>query len=131
MQAVEARLASGLDRWTSALAPMPAVVRLPRWSTRSGGDRRGALRSLGVSRAFGEQARFGVLTTKPGVHIGRVFYETLVEVSPASRDARSASPPGELAYTPREIRIDRPFVYFVRDRATRLILVMGRYVGRG
>jgi serine protease inhibitor len=126
LQAVEARLASGLDRWTSALAPMPAVVRLPPWSTRSSGVLRGALRSLGVSQAFGEQAHLRMLTTKPGVHIDHVFYETLVEVSPASRGARSASPMGALPDTPREIRIDGPFVYLVRDRATRLILVMGR-----
>ena len=66
--------------------------------------------------------------------ISQVFHKAFVKVDEKGTEAAAASAVVEddvtksvdRRPTPREVKVDRPFVYFIRDNQTGLILYMGR-----
>jgi serpin B len=132
---VEAELtASTFERWREGLAPTRVEVSLPRFTFDPPAplDLVPLLTRLGMPTAFDEdQADFtGITRARPGIYIAKAFHKVFLKVDEQGTEAaaatailfaeRSVPPP------PETFRVDRPFLFAIVDRASGLILFLGR-----
>jgi serpin B len=129
--------AANLDRWVAALHTADVDLALPRFRaapsvSMSLGE---TLAAMGMPRAFrpGEADFAGMLDGPyPRLFISRVFHRARVEVDERGTVASAASAvvvniegaPAAARHV--ALRVDRPFVFLVRDRASGMVLFMGR-----
>jgi serpin B len=117
----------------AALGERPAIVRLPRFSTRLGSLLRGPLTSMGMRAAFGASADFSGITRDFRLVIAEVIHEGFIEVTEAGTEAAAATAVvfadgGIGPDTPVSLVVNRPFYYVIRDRGTGAMLFLGRVV---
>jgi serine protease inhibitor len=130
------RLSSGA--WESRLARFEEVdgaIQIPRFNLDYGVQLEGALKILGMERAFDpNKAEFdGVRAAQLPVWIDQVFHRAVAEVNEEGTEAAAATavtvylgssaskrPPRHF-----EMIIDRPFFVAIRDKTTGTILFMG------
>ena len=139
LAAVERSLDAGkLAAWTKALAREEVLVWLPRFvvDPPEAMELSRPLQALGMARAFDrERADFTGIANPPRpadrLYIGAVFHKAFVKVDEQGTEAAAATavvmPRG--AGMPRpvpEFKADHPFLFFMVDRASRLVLFMGR-----
>ena len=116
---------------------------VPRFKLEQSSEMGGALRSLGMTRAFlnpgPEGAQFqGLCASSDPEHqvsIGRVLHSAQVAVSEKGTEAAAATAvimmappsarPQQVPFTP-VFRADRQFVFLIRDKVSGAILFMGR-----
>ncbi len=88
---------------------------------------------MGVRRAFTASAQFPGIADEP-LMIGAAFHEAFIEVDEEGTEAAAATavvmvptgmpmPPTE---PPTVMRIDRPFLFGIRDTTTGTLLFLGR-----
>lgn len=124
----------------AALAPRQVAVSLPRFTIDPASpiDLKSALRGIGVQAAFGPGADFSGIAnpaaTGEQLSISNVFHKAFVKtdetgteaaaatavVAVETASARAPAPP------PIVFRADHPFLFFVVDRDSSLVLFMGR-----
>jgi serpin B len=127
---VEGRLAESYGRWLSELAVEEVDLEIPRWKTISDemnlGDH---LRSLGMQLAFSDAADFSAMTTQEKLHISLVIQKAFVQVTEEGTEAAAATAViivSVSAQVTPQFHADHPFLYFIRDPETGLVLFMGR-----
>jgi serpin B len=132
---VEDRLAESYDRWLSGLTLEEVDLEIPRWKTISDemnlGDH---LRSLGMQLAFSDAADFSAMTTQEKLHISLVIQKAFVQVTEEGTEAAAATAVimmGVSATMTPQFHADHPFLYFIRDPETGLVLFMGRVLDPG
>lgn len=125
-----------LERWTSALAPRKVSLALPRFTFTAGGAMNDALRELGVKTAFSDTANFqGMLAEseakRPHLAVSQVVQRTFLAVDEVGTEAAAAT--GVVMRTtsldispPVEVKVDRPFLFFLRDVTRGRVLFVGR-----
>ncbi|HEY3334882.1 MAG TPA: serpin family protein [Candidatus Limnocylindrales bacterium] len=95
------------------------------------------LRAMGMSDAFDPSlADFTGMTTQDRLHIGFVVHQANIDVDERGTEAAAATAvgmdtggcTGPLPLVERTLRLDHPFLFFVRDLQTGAILFMGRVV---
>lgn len=126
LSAVEAQLSPALlDQWALALRPMVVEVELPRFETTRGLLLGESLKALGMRLAFEPGADFTGIAGK-GAIVAEVYHKVYVKVDEAGTQAAAAvgAPAWKAAYP--TFRVDRPFLFFIREVHSRLILFMGR-----
>jgi serpin B len=115
----------------NGLADTDAQLSLPRFEFRTQAGLPDALRSLGMTDAFdASRADFTGILADGGLFISEVIHEVFVAVNEAGTEAAAATavilgrgaPPKE----PVQLTFDRPFLFWVYDRATGAVLFMGR-----
>jgi serpin B len=121
-----------LDRVVGALAPARVRLTMPKFTFRSSFQLGGTLRSLGLGRAFSDRADFSGMAERVSLKLKEVVHQAYVKVDEKGTeaagatgvvvDAVSAKPP---ALT---LKIDRPFLFLIRDRLTGAPLFLGRVV---
>ena len=87
---------------------------------------------LGLGIAFSSGADFSRIIPEGGIYISRVIHQTFIDVQEEGTEAAAAtivemvrvSEPGESS-TPI-FRVDRPFLYFIRENSTGALLFMGK-----
>lgn len=91
-----------------------------------------ALGKLGIKKVFNSSAVTNMLENPEGFSIGRIFQNNKIEVKEDGVAAASASGvtmnsgiPEDYEATPKELYINRPFIYFIRESRTGLILFAG------
>ncbi len=140
LEDVERNLTSArLSEWIDALGRERVNVVLPRFEVRPEssiqlGD---ALVAMGMARAFSpDEADFTGMANPPRpeerLHISKVFHQAFVKLDEKGTEAaaatavvmmtRSAMRPRE----PKDFRADHPFLFFLRDTTSGMILFMGR-----
>jgi serpin B len=138
LPAVEkAASAAKLEAWRKALTPQQVDVALPRFEvsppTVNLGD---DLVSLGMSLAFDrDKADFSGMA-KPAdprerLHIGKIFHKAFVKVDEKGTEAAAATAVvmpkgGGMPEKATEFRADHPFLFFVLEKSSGLVLFMGR-----
>jgi len=126
--------AADLNDIVDRLQHRSVTLAMPRFETRSAFSMVDALQALGMEDAFSQQdADFSGMTEKPELYISEVVHEAFVSVDEAGTEAaaatavvmtlRSAAP-----MDPVEMRIDHPFLFFIRDVETGTVLFVGRLV---
>jgi serpin B len=92
----------------------------------------GHLQALGMKLAFDSQkADFTGITKPPSLFIGEVFHKGFIRVDEKGTEAAAATavvmgPGGAAPPPPTEFKADRPFLFFLRDNSSGLVLFMGR-----
>ena len=99
---------------------------LPRFTARTHLSLRETLPGLGMPTAFGAGADFSGMTGSPGLFLGPVEHEVVVEVDEQGTEAAAASGVGMLGSHGPTVTVDRPFLFTVEDDATGAVLFLGR-----
>jgi len=124
-----------LVEFADALETREGSLSLPRFGFESSFALQDVLSELGAEVAFDpDRADFGGIAdieeTNENLYIYDVYHDTFIEVDEKGTEAAAAT--GVVICTesgpanPFEIVVDRPFVFFIRDRRTGSILFFGR-----
>ncbi|MEM7156719.1 MAG: serpin family protein [Myxococcota bacterium] len=140
LASVEAGLSEAtLARWVETLEDRSAMravqVGLPKFKlTPPSISLRKTLNAMGVHRAFeAHRAEFyGMLPGNKGLYIHDAYHQAFIEVDEQGTEAAAATAdmmvPTSMPQDPAEFIVDRPFLFFVRDRVSGAVLFMGRVV---
>ena len=140
LAAVESALdANTLEALAGALKPERVRVSLPSFEVKPAGALALAedLKAMGMPLAFDRRrADFTGIANPPDVDdrlvIGEVFHKGFVRVDEKGTEAAAASAVmavrvGSMAMEPpRQLKVDRPFLFLIRDNASGLVLFLGR-----
>ena len=106
---------------------------LPKFKYASGFGLNEPLKSMGMPDAFDpRRADFSGMTGKRDLRIDQVVHKAYIRVDEAGTEAAAATgvSMGITAMPPREeplvVKVDRPFLYLIRDLPTGTILFLGR-----
>jgi serpin B len=133
---VAAAAATAFGEALAALGPTEVRLALPRFEFRTQASLPGILRSLGMIDAFDPGlADFSGITATEALFISDVIHEVFVSVDEAGTEAAAATAVimgrGGLPERPVELTVDRPFLFWLYDRATGSVLFMGRVLDPG
>lgn len=132
---VERRIGGEYDRWVAAASRRIVDLELPEWKVFSAWSLLEPLRDMGMRLAFsqgdfspmGDVASLDAVVQKAFVEVNGKGTEaaaaTLVAGTPIAADVFDPPPP-----PPAVFHADHPFLYVIRDSATRAILFIGRVV---
>lgn len=120
-----------LDSFLSALTPQQLDFSMPKFKIDSPSDLSEPLKEEGLAVAFGGDADFSGMTGTKELSISGVLHQAVIKVTEEGTEAAGATAVvfGVTSVpVTRPVKIDRPFVYLIRDRATGTILFMGHVV---
>lgn len=128
----ESLSAEQLEKWTASLKTARLALAMPKLEFRAGGSVKGALQDLGVKTAFTQQADLSGMAMNPGdLMVSDVFHRTWIALDEVGTEAAAAT--GSVVKltslqtgTPTEVKVDRPFLFFVRGKDR--ILFAGRVI---
>jgi len=132
--------APGLDAVVKTLTSTRVVVALPKFEVNPPGSLSlgAVLQTMGMAAAFDRQQADFTGIANPSdpddrLFISKVFHKAFVKVDEKGTEAAAATavimlrdgsaPPKE---KPAEFRADHPFLFFIRDNASGMLLFMGR-----
>lgn len=133
--------AGGLDAFEAALTPARlstllggmtthgVTVTMPRFKIESAFSLADQLTNLGMKDAFTDAADFSGINGKKDLSIGSVVHKAFVDVSETGTEAAAATGVTigvTSAPEPAEIHLDHPYLFLIRDNATKSILFFGR-----
>jgi len=122
---------SEFARIVGLLAPRAVDLWLPRFGARTAADLSGPLSSLGMPLAFDPNAAdFSGITTEERLFISAVVHQANIDVDEKGTEAAAATAV-VMAATAMPVdtvtlRVDRPFLFAVRDVPTGAILFLGQ-----
>lgn len=120
-----------LNTLISGLQDTEMSLRMPKFSFAADYDVIPILRTLGMEKAFvGGVADFSGMDGTRDLFISGVVHKAFVAVDEEGTEAAAATGVvvGRTSLPPREVVIDHPFIFMIRDRVTGTILFMGRVV---
>ncbi|MCB9718702.1 MAG: serpin family protein [Myxococcales bacterium] len=136
LAAVEASLsAETVDGWVGALAGERLSLSMPKFRIAPGEALRlrEILGELGIVKAFGDDADLtGIAPASEQLQLSEAFHKGFIEVDEKGTEAAAATAIAARAGSaapvdePREVKVDRPFLYLIRDTRSGLLLFMGR-----
>lgn len=127
-----------LDTLVDAMNREPVALALPKFELNPGASLSLGedLKALGMPFAFdGLKADFTGITNPPDpserIFISQVFHKGFVRVDEKGTEATAATAVGMRGIglrppRPRPVKVDRPFLFVIRDHASGLVLFLGR-----
>jgi serpin B len=136
LPAVEAALTNErLTAWTGALVGERISLSLPKFRIAPDEGLRlsQALGELGIRKAFSAEADFtGIAPASEQIQLAEAYHKGFIAVDEKGTEAAAATAmaarAGGMPSEPRAVKVDRPFLYFVRDTSSGLVMFMGRVV---
>jgi serpin B len=126
--------ANDVQKWISGLAHAHEVeVYLPKFTFTSRMGLKDVLSSLGMPRAFSDQADFSGISTEKAQKLYEVIHQAFVDVNEEGTEAAAVTggvggnAPGPVFQTV-VFRADHPFLFLIQDKRTGAILFLGRVV---
>jgi serpin B len=106
-------------------------LHLPRFTLHSCHELTRALRAMGFAAAFEQDADFSGATDDPeGLLIDQVIHQSFVRVDEKGAEAAAATAMvmvgGGIPEPPKVFKVDRPFLFMIRDARTGLVYFIGR-----
>ena len=105
-------------------------LKLPRFSARTASDLVDPLRAMGIVDAFDPGLADLTGIAPDGLSIGAIVHEAFVAVAEKGTEAAAATAvmTGDSGFEtpPLDLRVNRPFLWFIRDRETGSVLFLGR-----
>ena len=127
---VQDRFNSGfIQGVTDSLQNANLILSMPRFRCESSFSLEEALSAMGMSSAFGMMADFSGMDGLMDLYISSVLHKAFISVDEYGTEAAAATAVimeklnGEAAET---FRVNRPFLYLIRDRETDTVLFIGR-----
>jgi serpin B len=112
--------------------PTSVAAQIPRFRFGWGSDLVPVLRELGLGLACSEQADFSGMVVDPAepLYVGAVVHRAVVALDEAGTEAAAATAVamrfGGIPPQPIPFRLDRPFLFLIRERATGSVVFLGR-----
>ncbi|MBL8924467.1 MAG: serpin family protein [Myxococcaceae bacterium] len=108
-------------------------VRLPKFKFDTSLELAEDLKALGMTHAFdAAKADFSGMTGQPELFVGVAVHQAVIILDESGTEAAAATGFGTFTTSvpppPTEVIIDRPFLFFIRDVKTGLVLFAGRVV---
>lgn len=122
------------SRWVNSFSKRKGSIQLPRFTLQFGLKLNDALKALGMSIAFDPSgADFTNLYEGPvNAYISEVMHKSFVEVNEEGTEAAAATSVtvGVTSVEPAGfwMRVDRPFIFAIRENRSQTILFMGKIV---
>jgi serpin B len=117
------------DAIVGSLAPDRVALTIPTFSARSSVGLAEPLMALGITDMFDPAlADLSGISPEPGLHVDAAVHQAFIEVAEQGTEAAAATAIGDSGTSgpPPAFRVDRPFLWFIRDRDTGSILFLGR-----
>ena len=124
--------AAGLGGLLAGTARHQVTLALPRFRLQSAFDLIPALRQLGVTEAFADDADFSGITTAEPLRIGAIVHKAYIDVDEQGTEAAAAtgvSITARVAFEPPPpvtMVVDRPFLFAIIDTATSVPVFLGQ-----
>ena len=126
----QALTADQLASITGTLADAPVSLTFPKFSIETKAQLADILKALGMPSAFDERADFSGITTAEQLQISDVIHQANIDVDEKGTEAAAATAvvmrAGAAPAEPVTIRVDRPFLFALRDVPTGAVLFLGR-----
>ena len=128
---VEELNAETWNSWFSNSYMANVQIQLPKFKYGFKSLLKRPLIDLGLGIAFTDTADFSKITTREPIYISRVIHQTFIDVQEEGTEAAAATivemrnlsaSPGE----PALFRVDRPFLYVIKENSTGTLLFMGK-----
>jgi serpin B len=136
LEAIEDRFtAESLLAWRQSAEQVDVDLWLPRFRLDFRVEPLGALEALGMRACFAPgTADLTGMTTTERLAVARVIHQAFVAVDEEGTEAAAATAvianaPGPPPPKPVEFRVDRPFLFLIRDARHDTILFLGRFTG--
>jgi serine protease inhibitor len=127
---VASRLSSSqLTTWLAKADTAGTELHVPKFRLDYEQDLNTCLTQLGMGVAFSDQANFSqMLASGPRLKITKVKHKTFLEVNEEGTEAAAVTSVGigVTSALPTVIRLDRPFLFLLREKSTNTILFMGQ-----
>lgn len=120
------------DRWNAVVAGLQDkpgfVVQLPRFTLSYGRELKEDLQALGMTEAFDpHRANLSGMTAQDDLYVGFVMHKTFVKVDEEGTEAAAVTNSGiRQTSMPPTFRVDRPFVFAIRERLSGTVLFIGK-----
>jgi serpin B len=126
----QALTADQLASITGALAERPVSLTFPKFSIETKAQLADVLGALGMPTAFSDAADFSGITTAEQLQISDVIHQANIDVDEKGTEAAAATAvvmrAGAAPAEPVTMKVDRPFLFALRDVPTGAILFLGR-----
>jgi serine protease inhibitor len=121
-----------MDGLVQSMKNQQTEVAMPKFRVESSFLLKAPLQALGLATAFTPQADFSRISTEPGFALTEVIHKTFVDVNERGTEAAAVTVPMAAGSAPPkkvvEFRVDRPFLFAIRDLPTKTTLFLGRVV---
>jgi serpin B len=120
-----------LRKWLQGVRTMDVLVHMPRFRITTKVDLVSALASLGMTDPFSDKADFSGIDGTRNLYISNASHQALLEVDEKGSEAAAATGISigvrSLKLIP-EVRLDRPFLFLLREKTSNTILFLGRLI---
>lgn len=120
-----------LEGWLAQVKPEELSLSMPKFNIDSRTNMVEPLSAEGLKVAFTGEADFSGMTGNRDLFITGVLHQSVIKVSEAGTEAAGATAVvfgRDSASAARAVAVDRPFLFFIHDRATGAVLFMGHVV---
>ncbi|MDQ4140726.1 MAG: serpin family protein [Bacteroidota bacterium] len=120
-----------LATWLSNADSTDMELHMPKFKLEYKKELRETLTQLGMGEAFSNRANFSRMLSNSdqALAISEVMHKAFVEVNEEGTEAAAATSVGVvLTSVPPSVRIDRPFVFLIREKSTNAILFIGQFM---
>jgi serine protease inhibitor len=115
-------------QWMSEFATVDVVLNMPKFAFADGHGLNAALKAMGMTEAFGRDADFSRMAEGGGIWIDSVLQKCFIVVDEHGTEAGAATIVTMKKSLVREVTLDRPFLFAVRERTTGAVLFLGKMV---
>ncbi len=116
----------------AGLKSQEVLLAMPKFSFEYTLELSEALMALGMPDAFSDLADFSGMTAEEALYISKVLHKAFIELDEAGTEAAAATVVimeammAPMPQEPVELRLDRPFLFAIRDSVTGSLLFLGR-----
>lgn len=121
--------ANNYKQWLNTMTKRPVVVTLPKFHLKIQYNLRSTFRKMGLKEPFMDAAAFDNISPQ-NLRLTNVFHQAFIIVSEAGTEAAAATGivggVKGLKPKPAFFNANQPFIFFIKDNKTDMILFMGR-----
>jgi serpin B len=116
---------TALSRVVGSIKEGGIHLTMPKWTARTHLQMNKVLADLGMPSAFSD-ADFSGMTGTPGLVVSTVEHEAFIQVDEKGTRAAAATGGAMVASHGPTVRVDKPYLYVVRDKGSGAVLFIGR-----
>ncbi|XP_040577031.1 antichymotrypsin-2 isoform X1 [Lepeophtheirus salmonis] len=109
------------------------AIYLPKFKLESFYNLKDSLRAIGIKQIFSDKSDLSGIAGSPNqLYVSKIFQKATIEVNEEGSEAAAASGVvmmmRSMPMPPTPVVIDHPFMFFIKDKQTGLVLFLGRIV---